>query len=302
MTTDRETLRAIDAWLEEGRTALPDHVLDAVLEQLPSKPQRRPTWAVRRINHMNPIAKYAMAAAAVVAIAIVGMNLVGTWGTSQVGSQPSIATSPLPSSAPSSSPARLAPSSGLIDAGRYRWDLPGGSVSFDLPDGWTAEDASILKNEGTDAEIGIYPSFPGHEWEVTHVYSDACFSANALEPIGDTAADLVAALDNQKSTDVLIRDVTAGSVVGQRVEVFEDPNLDDRSACRHGSAGPLQIWSDEHETGWYFAIFPGVRGVAYVFDVDGDRLVFSGAYGPEAAEADVAAIDKIVESMEFEPR
>ena len=35
MSTDRETTRILRSWLEEGVTALPDRVLDAVLDQVP---------------------------------------------------------------------------------------------------------------------------------------------------------------------------------------------------------------------------------------------------------------------------
>ena len=87
MTTERETLRIIGSWMEDGRTRLPDHVLDAVLDQLPSTPQRRPGWLARRITHMNAFAKYAIAAAAVVVVAIVGLNLVGGSGSASAPSQ-----------------------------------------------------------------------------------------------------------------------------------------------------------------------------------------------------------------------
>ncbi len=44
MSTDRETTRIVRSWLEDGVTRLPDNVLDAVLDQLPSTHQRRATW------------------------------------------------------------------------------------------------------------------------------------------------------------------------------------------------------------------------------------------------------------------
>ena len=300
MTTDRETLHAIGLWLEEGRTVLPDHVLDAVLEQLPSKPQRRPAWAVRRISHMNPIAKYAIAAAAVVVIAIVGWNFVGTSGTTEPGGLPSITESPSPSAAPPS-PAPLAPSTGSMEAGRYRWTSQGGDVSFDVPDGWTGGPGAISKNVDSQADVTLAHNLPGTTYEVTHVYSDACASENALEPIGATVDDLVAALEAQENVDVAVADVTAGSVVGKRIAIEQAASLADRSGCRHGPEGPLQIWADEAETG-FFALAPGFSGIAYVFEVDGDRFVFSGAYGPEASDADIAELDAIIESMEFWPR
>ena len=296
MTTDRETLQRMAAWLEDGRTQLPDHVLDAVLEQLPSKRQRRPRWPARRVTDMNPIAKFAIAAAAVVVVAIVGFNLLRPAAPSQVGGMAS------PSPEPSSSPAPLAPTTGAIEPGRYRWTSPGGEVSFALPDGWTGQpEGLITKNIDTAADITLGHNLPGSRYEVTHVYADACLSENALEPIGDTVADLVGALDAQASTDVVVRDVAAGSVVGQRVEVNEAPGVD-RSTCRYGAeagaGAPLQIWADEAETD-YFAFAPGFRGVVYAFDVDGERFAFNATIGPEATEADVAAVDAVVESFEF---
>ena len=48
--------------------------------------------------------------------------------------------------------------------------------------------------------------------------------------------------------------------VGQMVEVREEPGLD-RSTCRYGAEGPLQIWADPEET-TFFALAPGHWGVA----------------------------------------
>ena len=293
MRTDQETLQQMAVWLEDGRTHLPDHILDSVLEQLPSKPQRRPWWLARRTPFMNPIAKFAIAATAVVVVALVGYNLLGASNTSNVGNAP-------PSSAPSSSPAPLAPTSGAIEAGRYRWTSPGAEVSFAVLDGWSGDGLSgINRNEETGSASSLEHLLPGSGQEVTHVYADACHGEAGLERIGDTAADLVAALDTQKSTEAVIRDVTAGGVVGQRVEIRESPGVD-RSTCRYANPdSPLQIWADPTETN--FNSFPpgGYWGVVYVFDVDGERLAFRTMFGPEASNADVEAVDAIVESMEF---
>ena len=53
MSADRETNRIVRAWLEEGVSALPDRVLDTVLDELPATPQRRASWPVRRFGEMN---------------------------------------------------------------------------------------------------------------------------------------------------------------------------------------------------------------------------------------------------------
>ena len=65
MSTDRDVTRIVRSWLEEGVTALPDRVLDAVLDQLPATPQRRAPWPARRLRDMNILLVLPRAAAAV---------------------------------------------------------------------------------------------------------------------------------------------------------------------------------------------------------------------------------------------
>ena len=170
MTTNKEMERIVRSWLEPGLTTLTDDVLDPVLDQLPATPQRRPWWPARRIAHMSAFAKFAMAAAAVVVVAVVGYNLLGAAGSGQVGAGPS------PSAEPSSSPPPLAPTSGeTIDAGRYRWTSPVATSRSRSPDGWTGRaDGLITKNEETPTAVGFNGNLPGTRSEVNSVYSDAC--------------------------------------------------------------------------------------------------------------------------------
>jgi hypothetical protein len=72
----------------------------------------------------------------------------------------------------------------------------------------------------------------------------------------------------------------------------------DRAACRHGAEGPLQIWADAAETG-YFALAPGYSGVVLTTDVDGGRVVLSGSIDPAASAADVAEFEAIVASLQL---
>ena len=53
MHSDRDTTRIVRSWLEEGVSALPDRVLDAVLDQVPATRQRRPWWPARRFADMD---------------------------------------------------------------------------------------------------------------------------------------------------------------------------------------------------------------------------------------------------------
>lgn len=297
MTTDREMERIVRSWLEPGLTTLTDDVLDPVLNQLPATPQRRPWWPARRIADMNLLAKYAVAATAVVVIAIVGFNLLGASGTSQVGAPPSAPASP--STAPSASPPPVTPTSGALEAGPYRWTAPRGEVAFVVPNGWTASTHGIGKpGQGTD--IAISHNLPGSPYEVTHVFTDACQTDLPTAPngkneqIGPTATDLVKALEDQLGTDA----TTSSFAGGQLVEIREGAGLD-RSTCTEGADGWLKIWADNPPEDNYFPLEVGHWAEVYIFEHDGERFVFSAAIGNDAPAADVEELHTIVESFEF---
>jgi len=82
MTTDPQLERIVRSWLEPGLTTLTDDVLDAVMNQLPATPQRRRWSPARRVSDMSAFAKFAVAAAAVLAVALVGYNLLAPGGAS----------------------------------------------------------------------------------------------------------------------------------------------------------------------------------------------------------------------------
>ncbi len=95
MSTDRETTRVVRSWLDDGVTKLPDRVLDAVLDQVPSTPQRRSGWSAWRSYRMTTYIRLAAAVAAVALVAFVGYQLLPRSGG--VGGQPTVAPSPTPS-------------------------------------------------------------------------------------------------------------------------------------------------------------------------------------------------------------
>lgn len=102
MSTERDVTRIVRSWLEEGVTALPDRVLDTVLDQVPATPQRRPMWSPRRFAPMNRVFLTASAAAAVLVVVILGYNLLP--GTTGPGGQPTpSSTSSIPPSPGSAS-------------------------------------------------------------------------------------------------------------------------------------------------------------------------------------------------------
>ena len=109
MSTDRDTTRIVRSWLQTDEYESADRVLDAVLDQLDTTPQRRSTWwPARRLPQMNTTAKLGIVAAAVVVAAFLGIRFLLPG--------PNIGTDgPTPTVAPS--PAAL--HSGTLTAGTY---------------------------------------------------------------------------------------------------------------------------------------------------------------------------------------
>jgi hypothetical protein len=93
MSSDRETTRRVRSWLEAGVTEIPERVLDDVLDQLPTTPQRRPFWPVRRDAEMSTYARLGGLAAALIVVVVAGTALMLGGG---IGSDPTGAPSPLP--------------------------------------------------------------------------------------------------------------------------------------------------------------------------------------------------------------
>jgi hypothetical protein len=91
--------------------------------------------------------------------------------------------------------------------------------------------------------------------------------------------------------------VTIGGLPAKRVDIVQSPALD-RSTCRGGADGPIQIWADPGENDFY-ALGPGTRGIVQIVDVGGVRVVFAGQIGPAASASDITELDRIIASTAF---
>jgi hypothetical protein len=91
MSTDRDTTRIVRSWLAEDGHENADRVLDIVLDQIDTTPQRRATWwPVRRPLTMHSTIRYGAAAAVVALAALVGFTVLNN----QVGNDPTPTPSP----------------------------------------------------------------------------------------------------------------------------------------------------------------------------------------------------------------
>src|SRR3954464_4434786 len=75
MTANRDLTRVVRSWLREDEHESADRVLGVVLDRLDTTPQRRSRWPAWRFSQMNSPVRLAIAAAAVLAVVLVGYQL-----------------------------------------------------------------------------------------------------------------------------------------------------------------------------------------------------------------------------------
>ena len=295
MSTDRDVTRIVKSWLEEGVTALPDRVLDTVLDRLPATRQRRSWWPPRRFANMNSYARIAIAAVAVVAIAVVGYNLLPRTGG--VGSRPT----PGPTATPKPTPVPFSttPSSGALAPGSIVLDgaFPL-AIAFDVPAGWTRSGGAELADLVGVAKMRGDAAPAWASWAVVaNVYADPCHgrSGPIEPPIGPTVDNLVAALTSMVGFESTTpTDVSIDGHVGKRFQLSD--TIDPAAA---GCDDTTWLWLWEPASGGDTGKVPGaVTMQLWVLDVEGTRLVmFTEEYG--ATPTEIAESIGILESVHF---
>jgi hypothetical protein len=295
MHSDRDTTRIVRSWLEEGVSALPDRVLDAVLDQVAATRQRRSWWPAWRFADMNTYAKLAIAAAAVVVVALVGYNLLPTGGgnvgvTPAVSPSPSIALSP--TAVPSPSPSDLAffPD-GPIEPGRHSMVRSGKSLSVGMPSGWTSHLGFRIYTQSGQAAFIFWTDPP------INVYADPCTHEPLDPPAGDSPAELAAAVSSIPGTDLVDgpTDVTIGGHPAQLVTIRIRDDID----C---PPGEFLLWYNEADGPaggrWPDAVGDTIN--AWIIDVDGTIVWIDGSTARGSAPTTQRDMQQIVESIQFE--
>jgi hypothetical protein len=323
MSTDRDVTRIVRSWLDEGATALPDRVLDAVLDQVPATSQRRSLRPAWRYREMNNALKLAIAAAAVVVVALVGINLLprsgGVGGSGQTPSPspaPSLTASPSPS--PSSAQAEFP--EGPLAAGTYTIQPFSGQfgicmgqagctesaadnsirVTLTVPDGWAGIGNTLWRAvENNSPPGGASLMFSRGPW--LHSSERFCQPGTGAAPnisTGTTVAEFVDALVEHPDLDLTSPvDVTLGGYSGKYLELQAPANI----ATNQDNPEP-------GECAYYFVWEPGIYAQGpnhlwhiWVLDVDGVRVVVRSDTYPGTTAAVKAQLTAIVDSIQIEP-
>jgi len=311
MRTEPDVTRVVRSWLEEGVTELPDRVLDNVLDQLPATRQRRPLWSARRFLDMNSTLKLAIAAAAVVAVAVAGINLLPGWGV--VAGPPAIPTA-TPTVTPSHEPSPTVPyvvsgpvsgpGSTEVAPGTYRMRGPGASpagwpstVIVTIPDEWEAN--SVLRGGGLtwSNDLG-QPLARLNFSSVGNLVADPCASRGRRDamlepPLGPSVDELVAGLRSLpvfEFTEPV--DVTLDGWAAKRLQVTHP------AGC-----GEALLWLTPPDAGesWGISSSEYWHSTLWVLDVDGLRFVVIAAYELDARGHVRLGLERMVESIDIEP-
>jgi hypothetical protein len=297
MTTHRDHDQSISAWLvSEAPDRAPDDVLEASRDRIRNTRQRRSWWTARRSFDMNNFAKALVATAAVVAVAVVGINLLPGNPSGTGGVTPSASPS-APSVAPSASPRPTPePTASLVaytiksccTEDNSRLD----SMTFAImaPARWEPwEDSGVWPvGQGNDppggAFVGLYPG--------GNLYSEPCLTdeeADADVPVGPTVDDLVTALVDHSSLDVTDPvDVTFAGYSGKYLDLTVPEDI---SECA------LYQPMDHH----IYAQGPRQRWHMWILDVDGTRLVVETNDYPGTSAERLAEEQAIIDSLQITP-
>jgi hypothetical protein len=229
MNVERDPDAILAAWLEEGPSALPEPTRRAIAVNARTTNQRRPPiWMPLRRPFMNPIARFAIAAVAIVVV-VSGALYVFAPGQGSVGGAPAATSSASPrptatpsaSAAPSPSPVALA-NEGFVYPGTYspQFDPP---LTFSIDREVNHNCAPGFKCRGSidanlpawiNIEFGL-PRIEAHIFRVDKL-NDPAKPGRLIDPPADLAAWIAS---HPGLTIIAQKAVTVGGLAGTQLDV-----------------------------------------------------------------------------------
>ncbi len=309
MSTHRDVNRIVRSWLNEDRHEDADRVLNTVLDQLDTTPQRRTWWSAWRFPIMNNALRVGLAAAAVVVIAVVAINLLP--GSPAPGGAPTVAPSVEPSSAEPSIWTGIPEGPFVVtNAG----DPVQVTVSIVSP-GWShaSENDYVFKNDdGLDAPETVGVALIAWAWPAGtgfNVYGDPCQWLTTIPETPATTPDEIAAdFAVQALSDATAPvDVTVGGYAGKAITLHVPMSYHQvPDVSREEEFADC----DESEYGFYAAEVdaspsrnaqgPGQIDELWILDVNGAIVILDATYGPAAPPDLVEELRALAESATFE--
>jgi hypothetical protein len=305
MHTERDVTDVVRSWLRRDEPVSADRVLDTVLARLDATPQRRSWWPAWRTPDMNTFARLAIAAAIVVLVAVVGINLMPAI-RGIVGGGPTASSSPSATPQPSSSPSPAAAyPAGPIAIGRYSVAVDGIPLTFDVPTrGWESREVYLSKPDPEGPQVAqaiiFWTTFPGG-WIDSSTHTGAYIPCIDLlgSPEGRSAGDLAAAVSSVSGTDVVSgpTDVSVGAHAAKHVELFLTYSAE---PCGQGFFYGWDEDKDPRGGAFWTRVIPGDTVRVWIVDVGGTLLFIEADTHWNAGPARELEIQQIVDSIVFE--
>lgn len=297
MSAERDTTRIVRSWLRTDEHESADRVLDNVLALLDATPQRRSRWPARRIANMHAYAKLAMVAAAVVVVAVIGINMLPARGG--IVGQPAATPTPVPS--PTPTPSLLAtpvagvfPLAGILETGRrHAISLEGVPFTLTVPTPeWTSNGTFGIDRSGGVGPLGasfiLWPDTP------VGIFTDPC-NGERGPTLGASLADLAAAVAAVPGTTLVSgpTDVTVGGHPAKRVVI----RIPDEIDC---DATSFYLWYAPTEGDARYATAAGSTITTWIVDVDGTPVWIDGETYKGAGRGPGKEIQQVIDSIRFE--
>lgn len=287
MTRHLDLDRAIEEWLSEGPSQLPDRAIDAIVHQLDTTTQRKYWWLPRR-EQMNRMTFALGGAAAAVVVAVLALGL--------YYNQPGAGGQPTPSASPMHVPIVVGEEGSVaLEPGWYYVNNSDGyRFTFRVPAAgflWTGgEFVGYDWQGGADGPEFAALAFFG---DGDFVYRDPCQWSGTEASTGDTAADFANAIAAvgalSPSTPA---DITIDGYQGKRIRISAQSDVD-FADCDEGQ---YRSWANRYHQG------PGQVDEMRILDLeDGDRIVVVLAYLPATPDDVVQQLEEMVGSLQIEP-
>jgi hypothetical protein len=308
MTAPRNPDQLIRTYLIEdqapGQSEVPDHIYAAIRDGIEHTRQRAVLGSTGVPVMNNNILRVGLAAAAVVVIAIIAINLLP--GTPPPGGEPSVSPSVEPSEAPPSAEPSTAAGlpegphvlvSGQVDVSQN--EIPPLTVTIPGP-GWDGDVGGgiLLKDFGSPDGAGMIV-FAQQEYQV---FGDPCSWETTPATTVTTVDEFIAALSSQASRDASEPvDITVDGYIGKAITLHV-PDDADFSQCDQGTFGTWVCDDPANPTAQLpcgFVGVPGETSTEYIFDVEGALMAWHTSHGPSAPPDLVDEIEAIVQSASF---
>ena len=295
MNADRDVTRIVRSWLKEDAHEDASRVLDEVLFEVDTTPQRRSSWMARRFPVMNNVARIALAVAAVAVAIVIGYQFLGAPNVGGPGPLPTPSPTPSPTAHPTPTP-RAIPPAGALGVGRHDFILAGVPLSIDIPStGWTTNGEFGMEKGGlTSPESAAFILWP--DSAADNVFSDPCNQTQLSPPTGPSTAELAAAVATVPGIELVSGPtaVTVGGYPAQHVVI----RVPDTIGC---APTDFYLWYDNtNDENARYATQIGTVIYTWIIDVNGTIVWIDGETQPSSSAAAEQEVRQIVDSIRFE--